>query len=316
MATAALAGRTPLAVATRRSDLAITQSAQTLVLLKERCGLDAVLVPMSSTGDDHPERALDSFDRKGIFLDSLREALLDGQVDLAIHSCKDVPTEPTPGLAITAIPPRADGRDVLVSVDGVSIDGLKPGAKVGTSSARRSAQLLALRPDIEIQPIRGNVPTRIGRIHKDLDAVILAHAGLTRLQQGRDGVANALEGLDFQAVPIPVAQMVPAPAQGILALEHREDDHALISALAPLNDAASARASAIERAVLAQLGGGCSIPLGVYAQIDLNGQANVHAFLGAGDTRPAKRIAATLDAQGDVYAFASSLVAQLENEEA
>lgn len=310
------ASRVPLKVATRRSDLALTQSAQTIALITERCGLTAELVPMSSTGDLHPERALDSFATKGIFLDSLREALLAGDVDLAIHSCKDVPTDPTPGLAITAIPPRADGRDVLVTRTGLTVEGLPEGAKVGTSSARRAAQLKAVRPDVDIQPIRGNVPTRIGRIHKDLDAVILAGAGLARLSEGRPGAEKVLDGLVFEAVPIPVTLMVPAPAQGILAIEHREDDTELIEALATMNDPESARAAEIERSILAHMGGGCSIPLGVYAAIDAAGDATVEVFLGASGRQPAIRLTDVLGAGDDVAPFAAAIVTRLKGEDA
>lgn len=311
-----LASRVPLKVATRRSDLALTQSAQTVALIADRCGLAAELVPMSSTGDLHPERALDSFGTKGIFLDSLREALLAGEVDLAIHSCKDVPTDPTPGLAITAIPPRADGRDVLVTREGLTVDTLPEGAKVGTSSARRAAQLTALRPDVDIQPIRGNVPTRIGRIHKDLDAVILAGAGLARLREGRPGADKVLDGLAFSAQPIPVEQMVPAPAQGILAIEHREDDTELIAALAAIHDPVSARAAEIERGILARMGGGCSIPLGVYAAIDTAGEATVDVFLGVSGNQPPIRLTAVLGAGEDAAPFAAAIVARLKGEDA
>lgn len=311
-----LASRVPLKVATRRSDLALTQSAQTVALIADRCGLAADLVPMASTGDLHPERALDSFGTKGIFLDSLREALLAGDVDLAIHSCKDVPTDPTPGLTITAIPARADGRDVLVSREGLAIEELPHAAKVGTSSARRAAQLGALRPDLEIQPIRGNVPTRIGRIHKDLDAVILAGAGLARLREGRPGVDNVLDGLAFEAVPIPVDQMVPAPAQGILAIEHREDDTELIEALAAIHDPVSARAAEIERGILARMGGGCSIPLGVFAAIDSAGQATVDVFLGASEDQPAIRLTEVLGAGEEAAPFAAAVIARLKGKDA
>ena len=311
-----LASRVPLKVATRRSDLALTQSAQTVALLMDRCGVAAELVPMASTGDLHPERALDSFGVKGIFLDSLREALLAGEVDLAIHSCKDVPTDPTPGLAITAIPPRADARDVLVSVDGLDVLGLPDGARVGTSSARRAAQLLAVRPDIQIQPIRGNVPTRINRIHQDMDAVVLAGAGLNRLQQGCPGMPSVLAEITYRAVPIGVDQMVPAPAQGILAIEHREDDQEVIAALTALHDPASARAAAIERGILARLGGGCSIPLGAHAAIDAHGDARVDVFLGAHERFPAIRLSELLGADEDAAAFAAAVVARLQSEDA
>ncbi|WP_336249013.1 hydroxymethylbilane synthase [Stomatohabitans albus] len=312
MGTHLLSNRSPLRVATRRSDLALAQSAQTVALIQERCGLIAELVPMSSTGDDHPERALDAFDRKGIFLDSLRDALLSGTVDMAIHSCKDVPTDPTPGLAITAIPPRADSRDVLVSMAGFDLDSLPRRARVGTSSARRSAQLLAERPDLIIEPIRGNVPTRIGRIHRDLDAVVLAGAGLARLQTGRPGAPHVLNDIAYQAVPIDVNHMVPAPAQGILAIEHRDDDHELIAALAPLNDPQSARAAHIERSILADLGGGCSIPLGVHADFDDDGTATVRIFLGRGEGHSPIRLTEQLDADTDAVVFARDVVATLK----
>lgn len=319
----ALAQRLPLQVATRRSALAVTQSGQTVAALAQYCGLPCELVPMSSTGDDHPERALDAFDTKGIFLDSLREALLDGRVDLAIHSFKDVPSEPTPGLAITAIPLRAEGRDVLVTCDGRPIRDLPEGAKVGTSSARRRAQLLAIRPDIEICPIRGNVPTRIGRIHTDLDAVILAGAGLERLQRGLPDTgqpgknpAKDLADLAFVSVPIPVADMVPAPAQGILALEHRADDTDLIEALAGIHHEPSALSAQIERGILARMGGGCSLPLGVYADTDdpsltTPGGAVVHGFLGSQDGKTT-RLTLTYHPDTPIETWCDQAVTQLK----
>jgi hydroxymethylbilane synthase len=191
----------------------------------------------------------------GVFVSALRDAVLSGGVDLAVHSYKDLPTAPARGLVIAAVPAREDPRDVLVARDGRKLADLPAGAVVGTGSPRRAAQLRATRPDLDIRPIRGNVDTRIRLVSSgDVDAVVLARAGLARL--GRlDEVAQVLD----------VDEMLPAPAQGALAVECASGTD-LAAHLAELDDPASRAAVEAERAVLAALEAGCSAPVGAYAE--------------------------------------------------
>ncbi|HEY0215204.1 MAG TPA: hydroxymethylbilane synthase, partial [Cellulomonas sp.] len=200
----------------------------------------------------------------GVFVAALRDALLDGRCDVAVHSFKDLPTAPAPGLVVAAVPPREDPRDALCARDGWTLATLPEGASVGTGSPRRAAQLLAARPDLRVVDIRGNVDTRLRRITDDLDAVVLARAGLARL--GRlDAVTDAL------ATDV----MAPAPAQGALAVEVRAADAVpttpLGLALAALDDRPSRLAVLAERALLARLEAGCAAPVGAYAHLAAEG---------------------------------------------
>jgi hydroxymethylbilane synthase len=204
----------------------------------------------------------------GVFTSALREALLSKQVDVVVHSYKDLPTAPEPGIVLAAVPPRADPRDALIARDGLTLGELPPGSKVGTGSPRRTAQLQALGLGLEILPIRGNIDTRMRKVFEgELDAVVLARAGLVRI--GRSG--EITETLD----PI---QMLPAPAQGALAVECRIDDvdieHLLRSTL---DDEATRVAVTAERAMLAALEAGCSAPVGALAEVveDLDGDGRV-----------------------------------------
>ncbi len=210
---------------------------------------------ITTTGDRVQDRPLESVGGKGAFLKEIEEALLAGEVDLAVHSLKDVPTALPEGLTLCAFLQRADPRDALLSASRVALDDLGPGARLGTTSLRRRSQLLARRPDLQILDLRGNVDTRIRRLREGaFDAIILAMAGLTRL--GRAGeVTEILEP----------AVMLPAPGQGAIALECREGDSALASVVQPLHHEATARAVRAERAFLAGLGGGCNVPLGAFA---------------------------------------------------
>ena len=221
---------------------------------------------ITTTGDRTPG-ALEAVGGKGAFLKEIEEALLAGEVDLAVHSLKDVPTALPPGLGLAAVLERADPRDALVS-DGTVLERLPAGARVGTTSLRRRALLRHLRPDLEVQDLRGNVDTRLRRRRSgDFDAVLLALAGLTRL--GRAG--EVTEALDPEI-------FVPAPGQGAIALETREGDTAVRAATRPLHHEPTARAVAAERAFLAALGGGCNVPLGALAQVAPGGLRLV-AFL-------------------------------------
>ncbi|MFQ5857540.1 MAG: hydroxymethylbilane synthase, partial [Anaerolineae bacterium] len=199
-------------------------------------------------------------------------ALLDGEIDLAVHSCKDLPTDPVPGLTLAAFPRRADPRDTLVSRDGLRLAQLPAGAVVGTSSARRRAQLLRQRPDLQVADIRGNVDTRLRKLRGgQYDAVILAAAGLDRL----GWLDRAIEVLEPEV-------MLPAPGQGALAIQAREDDDATLALLEPLNDAATQAVVTAERAFLRALGGGCRVPIAAHAQVE-DGWLVLHGLVASDD---------------------------------
>ena len=193
----------------------------------------------------------------GVFVTALREALIEGRVDIAVHSLKDLPTAPDPRIALAAVPPREDPRDVVVARDGLTLGELPVGSRVGTGSPRRAAQIHALGMGLDIVDIRGNVDTRIAKVRSgEYDAVVLARAGLARL--GR--LDDATEVLD----PL---QVLPAPGQGALAVECRADDTDLVRDLAALDDPATRAAVTAERSVLATLEGGCSAPIGAMAEV-------------------------------------------------
>lgn len=240
---------------TRGSALALAQSRQVADALAA-LGHEVELVTITTKGDVS-SAAIAQIGGTGVFVTALRDALLTGQVDLAVHSYKDLPTAPAPGLVIAAVPQRQDARDALVARDGLTLGELPAGATVGTGSPRRTAQLLALGLDLEVVPVRGNVDTRLGRVAKgELDAVVLARAGLARL----DRLGEITETLD----PL---QLLPAPAQGALALECRDDDVA--ADIAALDHADSRLAVLAERALLAALEAGCTAPVGALADIAL-----------------------------------------------
>jgi hydroxymethylbilane synthase len=244
-----------LRIGTRPSALAVAQSGQVADRLRA-AGHAAELVEVSTTGDRSSAPVAEL--GVGVFVSALREALVRGEVDVAVHSYKDLPTAPDLRLRLVAVPPREDPRDALVARDGKVLGELPVGARVGTGSPRRRAQLDALGLGLEVVAIRGNVDTRIGKVRSgELDAVVVAAAGLRRL--GR--VEEATELLD----PL---QMLPAPAQGALAIECRADDHELARSLAAaLEDEFTRAAVTAERAVLAALEAGCSAPVGALADV-------------------------------------------------
>jgi len=245
-----------LRLGTRRSALALTQSTIVADLLRGRLGRDVELVEIATEGDTSAA-PLAQLGGTGVFVSALRDALLDGRVDLAVHSLKDLPTAPYDGIALAAVPDREDPRDVVVARDGLTLGELPAGSTIGTGSPRRAAQLHALGLGLDVLDIRGNVDTRIGKVHTgDYDAVVLARAGLARL--GR--LDEATEVLD----PL---QLLPAPGQGALAVECRADDADLVATLATLEDPRSRAAVDAERAVLATLEGGCSAPIGALAEV-------------------------------------------------
>jgi hydroxymethylbilane synthase len=223
----------------------------------EAQGHEVSQVIITTTGDRLLDRRLEAVGGKGAFLKEIEEGLEAGEVDLAVHSLKDVPTVTPDGLELCAMLERADPRDALLSA-GSGLKDLPPGAKVGTTSLRRQAQLGAARPDLVVADLRGNVDTRMRRLREGtFDAILLAMAGLVRL--GRD--AEVTEALDPH-------EFVPAPGQGAITLECRADDQAVRDAVAPLHHEATARAVTAERAFLATLGGGCNVPLGAHATTD------------------------------------------------
>lgn len=255
-----------LRIATRRSALARAQSFQTGRAIAARTGYDFTLVPMATTGDLAPERAIGDFDAKGLFVDTIRAALLAGEVDLAVHSYKDLPGEPVDGLAVGAVPQREDPRDLLVTRAGHGLATLPAIATVGTSSERRRVQLLRAKPGLQVLPVRGNLDTRLRKVADgELDAVVVAFAGLRRLYvPEEDGGVGAL-GLPLRAVPLEPGELLSAPAQGALAVECRADDEGTLEACRAIDDASTHRAVRAERAFLSRLGGGCMAPVGALA---------------------------------------------------
>ena len=258
-------------IGTRGSALALWQARH----VQERLtalGHDVELRVIVTTGDKVLDRRLESVGGKGAFLKEIEEALLAGEVDLAVHSLKDVPTVLPEGLALCTILERADPRDALLSGSG-GLAALPPGARVGTTSLRRRALLQVLRPDLRLEDLRGNVDTRIRRLREGrFDAIVLAAAGLGRL--GR--ASEITEYLDPRA-------FLPAPGQGAIALECRRSDEALRAALLPLDHAETARAVTAERAFLEALGGGCNVPLGAHAFPAGGEELELVAFVAAED---------------------------------
>jgi hydroxymethylbilane synthase len=243
----------PLRLGTRGSPLARWQADWVAGRLREH-GVAVEIVQITTQGDVKTG-PLASFGGVGVFTKEIQRALLDERIDLAVHSLKDLPTEPIPGLKVAAVPPREAVGDVLVTRDGVSLDDLPKGAKVGTGSTRRRTQLWYVRPDLVIEDIRGNVETRLAKLDAgEYDAIVLAEAGLSRLGL-RDRVQHVL----------PQKIMLPAIGQGALGLETRSDDSRTIAAVQPLDDLLTHRSVIAERAFLSTLRGGCLAPVAGYA---------------------------------------------------
>lgn len=263
-----------LRLGTRRSALATTQSEWVAQRLRDN-GHEVELVEIVTEGDVSTA-SLATLGGTGVFAAAIRKALLSGQVDLAVHSLKDLPTTPEPGLVVAAIPVREDPRDALVARDGLTLGELPAGSVVGTGSPRRVAQLAALGLGLEFKDIRGNVETRIELTRSGgCDAVVLARAGLSRL--GRlDDITEAIDPL----------QMLPAPGQGALAVECREDSAAVREVVAALDDADTRACVTAERAVLAALEAGCSAPVGALAEVvegEDGEELSLRAFVGSID---------------------------------
>ncbi|NUN15819.1 MAG: hydroxymethylbilane synthase [Myxococcales bacterium] len=259
-------------IGTRGSALALAQSGHVGELLKQHgvCR-DVQLTVIRTTGDQIQDRSLSDIGGKGLFVKEIEEALLDGRVDLAVHSMKDVPAQLAPRLVLTATLPRERPEDVVIFRGKFhSFDEFDENATVGTSSLRRKIQLLRKWPNLNVIPLRGNVDTRLRKLEEragGMEAILLAYAGLRRL--GLHGVA---------AIPLPVEWMIPAAGQGILALEVREEDHALRDALYLLDDPMTAVCARAERRFLQVLGGSCNIPVAAYATISSD-RIQMHTML-------------------------------------
>ncbi len=249
-----------LRIGSRGSQLALWQANHIAGLLRG-AGHQVEIEIIKTTGDHLQEVTFAQVGSKGMFTKEIEEALAEGRVDLAVHSLKDLPTELPEPFALAATPTRVDPRDAFVSVKFENLAALPQGARVGTRSQRRRAQLKALRPDIEAQEFRGNVDTRLRKLAEgQVDAILLASAGLDRLEK-TEWVRERLEPKDF----------CPAAGQGSLGIETRKDDSATIAAVAFLDDAATRFAVTAERAALAALGGGCQVPIGVHCRVRTEG---------------------------------------------
>jgi hydroxymethylbilane synthase len=267
----------PLRIGTRRSALALWQARHISERLREcHPGIEVSLVEISTQGDRFLSAPLASVGGKGLFVREIEEALLRREVDLAVHSLKDLPADLPEGLLLGPFPEREDPRDALVSRGGLGLKALPVGARVGTSSLRRAVQLRAQRPDLQIFPLRGNVPTRLERTRAQgpdgLDAVVLAFAGLRRL-----GLAAEVTEL------LSLEHFVPAVGQGVLGLERRADDLEVRDLLSPLGHPPTALAVRAERALLVRLGAGCTVPLGAHAVLEGSG-IRLTALVGDPDT--------------------------------
>ncbi len=262
--------RQKIFVGTRGSPLALSQTRHFLKQWQDLCpDLAIELVVITTSGDRIQDRFLSEVGGKGLFVKEIEESMLAGEIQMAVHSLKDLPGSLAPGLKLGCMPRRLSPWDMLITPSGIGLESLPVGARVGTSSPRRRAQLHQLRPDLNFAMLRGNIDTRFQKLHRgDYAAIVLAQAGMERL------------GLSLQgAVPLPV---VPAAGQGTLAIEIREDDRMLETALAVLHDEDTALVSRVERQVLGALGGNCDLPLGVLAELQ-GEQIQLRIFLSSPD---------------------------------
>ncbi|MBI3872533.1 MAG: hydroxymethylbilane synthase, partial [candidate division Zixibacteria bacterium] len=272
-------------IGTRGSELALWQAHFTHDLLKQTTGIDAEIITIKTAGDRDLVTPLPEMSGKGFFTKEIEEALLDGRIDLAVHSLKDLQTQMPPGLEIGAVPARADRRDVLL-IRPEAYERSKPlrlrqNVRVGTSSARRIAQLRFLRPDIEVESLRGNVPTRVRKLREGrYDAILVAAAGLDRLQLALD---------DLIAYRLPEQLIVPAPGQGALAVQVRTGDGKTRAHVEKMDQPTLRRNVALEREILSRLEGGCQLALGTAADETESG-LRLTVFLGTDDPRRPRRI--------------------------
>jgi hydroxymethylbilane synthase len=269
-----------LHIATRKSALALWQAEHVATLLRAaHPGLNVELVPLSTRGDEILDQPLATIGGKGLFLKELEVAMLEGRAELAVHSLKDVPARLEPGFTLPAILPRADAADAFVSNHYVDLAALPQGARVGTSSLRRQAQLRALRPDLQLRDLRGNVGTRLGKLDAgDYDAIVLACAGLERL-----GLAARI--ISRLAAP----DWLPAPGQAAIAIEARSAQPAVLALLAVLDDADTRLTVTAERAMNQALGGSCTVPIGAWCVL---GEHRLHLHGLVGDIAGARLLRA------------------------
>lgn len=286
-----------LRIATRKSPLALWQAEHVAQRLRDaNAGLSIELLPLTTRGDEVLDRSLASIGGKGVFLKELEIALAEGRADLAVHSLKDVPAQLDPQFELAAILTRADCADAFVSNDFASLDELPRGARVGTSSLRRTAQLRARRPDLEIADLRGNVGTRLAKLDRgDYAAIILAVAGLQRMGLG--------ERVRSRLAP---PEWLPAPGQAAIAVETRAGDARVVDCVKVLDDAATRRSATAERALNAAMGGDCTMPLGAWCE-ESSGTLHLYGLLG--DARDGRLLRA--DARGDDSATLGHEVARL-----
>jgi len=261
-----MAGR-KMMIGSRGSDLALFQAGIVQSALRERCGREADIKVIKTQGDRVDTLSFDKMEGKGFFTKELEEALLDGTIDLAVHSLKDLPTTQPAGLRIGAVGFRADRRELLLVTEpalaGAGVLPVRPGALIGTSSARRKAQIAYHNPELEIRDLRGNVPTRIKKLRDgQYDAIVIAAAGAQRLGLDLSGLETIHLGLE---------DFLPAPAQGVLAIEIRDDHDETAPLMASLNSSQVEQEVALERGLLRRFNAGCSLPLGVYAEITRSG---------------------------------------------
>ncbi len=291
----------PLTIGTRGSALARWQTDWVRARLQTAWpDLECQTRLFTTSGDRILDKPLPEIGGKGLFTEELENALRSGEIDLAVHSLKDLPIDDASGLVIGAICPREDAHDVLISRDGETLAALPPGARVGTSSLRRSAQLLAVRPDLTLLPVRGNVDTRVRKaLRGDYDAIVLAAAGVLRLGLGE----HITEYLPFEV-------MLPAPGQGALAVQCRVDDLATRERLVAIDDAAARADVTAERAFLKALGGGCSAPVAAYAQSHISNAQSLIQMTGLVASPDGRRVIRVSGASADPVTLATELAQQ------
>ena len=278
-------------IATRRSALARAQAFQTGRLMQRHSGSPFELVPLASTGDLQAERPVGQVDVKGMFVDTIREAVLSGDCDVAVHSYKDLPTDPVDGLVVGAVPPREDPRDVLITREGHAFATLPPIATVGTSSERRRLQLLRAKPGLQVLAMRGNLDTRLRKVADgEFDAVVVAFAGLRRLYAPKEAGGVGALGLPLKAAPLEPGECLSAAAQGAIAVECRADDDDALALCKLVNHEPSSRAVRAERAFLSTSGGGCLSAVGALADLTGMGTLELAAMIGDPERRRVHRL--------------------------
>jgi len=262
-------------IGTRGSALALWQADHITVLLQTALpGITIERMIIKTEGDRDQKTSLTQMGGRGVFTKSIEDALLAGQIDVAVHSLKDLPTTMTDGLVLAATPERGPVEDILVSAEGLALDQLPEGARIASGSIRRRSQLLHRRPDLELQDLRGNIDTRLRKLKEDhLDGIIMAHAAIIRLK---------ISGISYSVFT--TEEMIPAVGQGIIGLQARAEDEEILSLLEHVNHHATFTAAVCERAFLNELDSGCQFPVGAYAALQ-NGQLNLSGFVGSMDGR-------------------------------